>query len=91
MNWIDLIGWLGSAMVIAAYGLNMYGKISADTILYYMLNILGSACLIVNTFYHNAIPSAVVNIIWILIAILALGKKYFRANNPKKSRESSLE
>ncbi|HTQ28732.1 MAG TPA: hypothetical protein VMI35_11405 [Puia sp.] len=72
---IDIIGWIGSAMVVAAYALNMYKKLAADTMLYYLLNIIGSACLIVNTFFHHAIPSAVVNIIWVLIALAALWKK----------------
>ena len=66
---IDIIGWIGSGMVIIAYALNMYKKLPADSLNYYLLNIIGSAFLIV-----NAIPSAVVNIVWILIAGTALFK-----------------
>ncbi|HTS45605.1 MAG TPA: hypothetical protein VMH01_14500 [Puia sp.] len=69
---IDGIGWIGSVMVILAYGLNIYGKLASDSRTYYLLNIAGSACLIVNTIYHHAIPSAVVNIIWIFIAFSAI-------------------
>lgn len=72
---IEIIGWLGSFMVILAYAMNIFKKISADSVSYYLLNIIGSACLIVNTFYHHAIPSVVVNVIWILIALSALLKK----------------
>jgi len=72
---IDIIGWIGSAMVVAAYALNMYKRLAADSFMYYLLNIFGSACLIVNTIFHRAIPSAVVNIIWVLIALVALSKK----------------
>ena len=75
---IDTIGWIGSAMVVMAYALNMYGKLTSTSAAYYGLNIGGSACLIINTFYHNAIPSAVVNIVWILLAFLAL------VRNPRK-------
>ena len=71
---IDIIGWIGSGMVIIAYALNMYKKLPADSLNYYLLNIIGSAFLIVNTIYHHAIPSAVVNIVWILIAGTALFK-----------------
>lgn len=72
---IDIIGWLGSAMVVIAYTLNITKKLTADSMTYFMLNIAGSACLIANTVYHNAIPSAAVNIVWIAIAIFALLKK----------------
>jgi hypothetical protein len=69
---IDIIGWIGSVMVVVAYTLNMFKRMASDSREYYLLNIAGSACLIVNTLYHHAIPSAVVNIIWVLIALAAL-------------------
>ena len=69
---VDSIGWIGSCMVILAYALNMYKKLRSDALVYYLLNIIGSAFLIVNTIYHNAIPSAMVNIVWVLIAGIAL-------------------
>ena len=72
---VDLDGWMGSFMVVLTYALNMYKKLDADSIPYYLLNLFGSAFMIVNTLYHQAIPSAVVNIIWVLIAIIALAKK----------------
>jgi hypothetical protein len=72
---IDIIGWIGSALVVIAYALNMYKKLAPDTATYYLLNIIGSACLIANTIYHHAIPSAVVNIVWIFLAVLAMVKK----------------
>jgi hypothetical protein len=72
---IDIIGWIGSVMVVLAYTLNMFKRMESDSVAYYALNITGSACLIVNTIYHHAIPSAVVNVIWIFIALVALIRK----------------
>jgi hypothetical protein len=72
---IDIIGWIGSVMVVMAYGLNIYKKLASDTVVYFLLNIAGSGCLIANTLYHRAIPSAVVNAIWVLIALVALLKR----------------
>jgi hypothetical protein len=69
---IDIIGWIGSVMVVLAYGSNIYKFLASDSIGYVLLNIGGSACLIVNTLYHHAVPSAVVNMIWVLIALAAL-------------------
>jgi hypothetical protein len=73
---IDIIGWIGSILVVIAYAMNIYGKLRSDSLQYFVLNIAGSTGLIVNTIYHHAIPSAAVNIIWIGIALAAiLGKK----------------
>lgn len=72
---IDIVGWIGSLMIVVAYALNMYKKLATDSFSYYFLNIIGSALLIINTIYHKAIPSAFVNIVWVLIAGTALFKK----------------
>jgi hypothetical protein len=72
---IDLIGWVGSVLVIVAYAMNIYKKLDSASLPYYLMNIIGSGCLIINTIYHHAFPSTVVNIIWILIALIALAKK----------------
>lgn len=72
---LDIIGWVGSFLVVFAYALNMYKKLASDDLYYYLLNIIGSGCLIANTIYHSAIPSAAVNIIWVIIAVIAMIKK----------------
>ncbi len=38
---IDIIGWLGSAAVVIAYALNIAKKLSADSMAYFILNIVG--------------------------------------------------
>lgn len=72
---IEIVGWFGSLLIIYAYAMNIFKKMASDSIIYYTLNILGSGCLIINTVYHHALPSAAINIVWILIAISALLKR----------------
>ncbi|MFA6456633.1 MAG: hypothetical protein WCW40_07420 [Bacteroidota bacterium] len=72
---LDIVGWIGSGLVVLAYALNVYKKLSADTVPYYLLNIIGSGCLIANTIYYHALPSAAVNVVWVLIAAVAMFKK----------------
>ncbi|MBN8853042.1 MAG: hypothetical protein BGO55_14085 [Sphingobacteriales bacterium 50-39] len=72
---IEILGWLGSVMVILAYALNIYKKLDSDSVVYYFLNIAGSSLLIINTLYHQAIPSMTVNVVWVLIAIVAIFNK----------------
>ena len=67
----DTIGWLGSILVVLAYTLNIFGKLSAHSPTYHWLNIVGSLGLATNTVYHHALPSSVVNVIWIAIALTA--------------------
>ncbi|HEX8061202.1 MAG TPA: hypothetical protein VF473_09725 [Cyclobacteriaceae bacterium] len=73
-KFIDIIGWIGAAEVIAAYALNSYGEFTADSALFQLLNLTGAVFLIANTWYNKAYPSMVINIIWTLIAIVALIK-----------------
>jgi hypothetical protein len=68
---VDLIGWAGAGALLLAYAMVSFKKLRPDSRPYQLLNALGSCCLIVNTMYYRAYPSAFVNVIWILIAILA--------------------
>jgi hypothetical protein len=69
---IDIIGWVGSVFVVAAYGMLSMNKLTANSKLYQALNIAGSICLIINTIYYYAYPSTFVNIVWLFIAVFAL-------------------
>jgi len=71
---IDIIGWIGSVEVIAAYGLNSYQKLKSDSFLFQLLNLTGAAFLIINTIYYHAYPSAFINVVWVIIALFAIGK-----------------
>ena len=71
-NLIDLIGWAGSILVVAAYISVSYERFKLSPRLFQLLNAGGSICLIANTVYYHAYPSAMVNIIWLIIAIVSL-------------------
>ena len=80
---IEILGWLGSIMVILAFALNIYKRLDSDSVTYYFLNIAGSSLLIINTVYHHAIPSAMVNVVWVLIVVMAIFNKSRRQANNK--------
>ncbi len=69
---IDILGWLGSVEVIAAYALNSYQKIKSDSLLFQLLNLTGAIFLIINTIFYNAYPSAFINVVWVVIASVAI-------------------
>ncbi|MBE0680851.1 MAG: hypothetical protein IH589_02970 [Anaerolineales bacterium] len=74
---IDIIGWIGTILYLIAYGLVSAKKAESDSWLYQGLNIVAGTLLIVNTFYLRAYPSAGLNIAWVGIAVLTLGRKFW--------------
>ncbi len=74
---IDIIGWIGTILYLIAYGLVSAKKAESDSWLYQGLNIIAGTLLIINTFYLRAYPSAGLNIAWVGIAVLTLGRKFW--------------
>ena len=70
--WMDIIGWVGAAGVLLAYFLVSTDRVGGGSIVYQSLNMLGGACLILNTVYYGAFPSAGVNLVWVGIALYSL-------------------
>jgi hypothetical protein len=48
------------------------GKVTGQSVLYQAMNVVGAAGFIVNGWWHGAIPSATLNVIWMLIGAVAL-------------------
>jgi len=71
---IDVIGWIGSVLVIAAYGLNSYQKIRSDSLWFLALNLIGGIFLIVYSVYYTAYANTFINVVWVIIAIPAMIK-----------------
>ena len=70
--WIDVLGWIGALLILSAYALISLKKVEGDSLLYQSLNIVGSILLLMNTYYWGAIPSTLVNLIWTIIAGVAI-------------------
>lgn len=71
-NLIELVGWAGALAVLIAYGLVSTERVSSRSWSYQLLNIGGAVGLVINSGWNGAIPSAVVNLIWIGIGVYAL-------------------
>jgi hypothetical protein len=76
---IQIAGWAGAAMVLAAYFLVSTKRLPGDSFLFQFLNLFGSALILINSFHFGALPSVVVNGVWILIAAFSL----YRARRPR--------
>jgi hypothetical protein len=71
---IDIIGWIGSVLLIAAYALNSYQKIKSDSYPFLLLNIVAGIFLIIYSWYYTAFANTFINIVWVVIAVPALIK-----------------
>ncbi len=72
---VEIVGWIGSVLIVGSYFLNMQGKLDSKDIRYILANLFGGICFIINTYAHDAYPSVAVNIIWVIIAIVAIFRK----------------
>ena len=71
---IDVVGWVGMAALLIAYGLLTMRRLAAATWTYQVLNLLGAVCLMANTAYYQAWPSVALNAFWFVIGGVGLVK-----------------
>ncbi|MCE2656473.1 MAG: hypothetical protein LW602_08435 [Sediminibacterium sp.] len=82
--YIEIMGWIASLLIVGSYALNITGKLPASSKTYVLANIIGGIFFVVNTYYHKAYPSMLVNVIWVIIAIYMISKKKKKKNNNAK-------
>ena len=69
---IEVVGWIGAALILGAYGLLSAGRLTGQSSLYQWMNVVGAAGFTVNGWWHGALPSAALNVIWMMIGGVAL-------------------
>ena len=69
---MEFVGWIGGALILAGYYLLSAGKVTAKSPSYQWLNVVGAAGFIANSGWNGAWPSAVLNVIWVGIGVVAL-------------------
>jgi hypothetical protein len=52
----------------------MTHKLSATSPVYIWGNLIGGLFFVINTYYHRAIPSMILNMVWMLLALVSLFK-----------------
>jgi len=69
---IEIIGWTGAALILVAYLLLSSGRLTGQSRLYQWMNVVGAACFVLNSGWNGAIPSATLNVVWMLIGAVTL-------------------
>jgi hypothetical protein len=68
---VEVAGWTGAALILLAYLLLSAGKVTGQSLLYQGMNVVGAGGFIVNGWWHGALPSASLNVLWLLIGAIA--------------------
>ena len=68
---VEIVGWGGAVLILLAYLLLSAGRLTGQSLAYQVMNVLGAAGFIINGWWHRAIPSATLNVIWLLIGAIA--------------------
>ena len=78
---VEAAGWTGAALILLGYLLISAGKLTGQSVAYQAMNIVGAAGFVINGWWHRAIPSTVLNIVWIGIGAVALWRIAQRAGS----------
>ena len=71
---VEVVGWAGALLILLGYLLISAGKLTGKSPVYQWMNIVGAAGFVINGWWHDAIPSTVLNVIWMGIGAVALWK-----------------
>lgn len=71
-NIAEITGWFGAVAILLAYVLVSTKVISASGYLYQLLNLAGAIGMLVIAFVKKVEQSVVINIIWAIIATIAI-------------------
>ncbi len=69
---VEVAGWFGATLILSAYLLLSMGRLTGQSGVYQAMNVAGAAGFIVNGWWHGAIPSAALNVVWMMIGAGAL-------------------
>jgi hypothetical protein len=69
---VEVVGWGGALLILLAYLFLSAGRLTGQSPLYQWMNVVGAAGFTVNGWWHGALPSAALNVIWMMIGGVAL-------------------
>ena len=68
-------------LILSGYALLTAGRVDGRSPVYQGMNVVGAAGFIINGWYHGAIPSAALNIVWMMIGAVALWRIFRRGRS----------
>jgi hypothetical protein len=72
MNFIKIIGWIGTLLLMATYMLNVFGVISATSLSYLIPNLLAGVFLGIRVLKDKNYSNVFLEIFWITVTLIAI-------------------
>jgi paired small multidrug resistance pump len=83
MPFFTILGLLGVATVLIAYGMMTAGRWQANSAIYQWLNVIGTSGILASLVTSWNLPAFVANSLWIMIGVVSLIRIY------RKKRQAS--
>lgn len=68
---VEIAGWAGAVLILLAYLLLSAHKLNSHSLTYQGMNVVGAAGIALNSWWYGAVPSAALNVVWLLIGAIA--------------------
>jgi len=75
---VEVAGWTGAGLILLAYVLVTVGRLTGQSLAFQWMNLFGAAGFIINGWWHGALPSTALNVVWMMIAAVALWRLWKR-------------
>ncbi|MCK4805675.1 MAG: hypothetical protein KAS91_00615 [Candidatus Pacebacteria bacterium] len=72
INFAVIIGVIGMTFLLTAFALNLFKKVTRDSLIYNIFNIIGAGLLAYYAYVLNSVPFLILELIWILFAVYKL-------------------
>ena len=69
---VEIFGWYGALAILLAYAGVSFSILEPTSLAFQLLNMTGALGIVVVSFYHRSYPPGVLNIVWAVIAVVAL-------------------
>ncbi len=76
-NIVEIIGWIGSVLLLMGFCINIFKNISTNSLLYLLLNFVGSLFLTINAYINKAYPFILVNTFWMIFSLFKIITKNY--------------
>ncbi len=74
LHWYDLVGLVGSVLVVGSYFLLQSGRLAGTGLPYQSINIVGSACILVSLIGGFNLAVALLQCTWIAISLYGIAR-----------------
>lgn len=74
----NAVGLIGDFLLILAYFLLQSGRVDAQHLAFFFLNLIGALMILFSLIFSWNLPAAVIETAWAVISILGICQVYFR-------------